>query len=66
MNIIVNGEEREVPRKMTVRQLLDELRLDPQRLAIEYNRRYLACDDFCDTRLRDGDRLEIVQFVGGG
>ncbi len=66
MNIIVNGNEREVPPKMTVRELLDELRLDPQRLAVEYNHQFLACTDFGDTRLREGDRIEIVQFVGGG
>ncbi|HKM66258.1 MAG TPA: sulfur carrier protein ThiS [Candidatus Acidoferrum sp.] len=62
----VNGETKEVPPGITVRQLLDLLALNPARVAIEYNLQILPKSKWEDTRIAPSDRLEIVQFVGGG
>lgn len=66
MTITVNGKEKEVRAPLTVRGLLDALELDPLRVAVELNREILLRERFEETALNDGDRLEIVQFVGGG
>jgi len=49
-----------------VRVLLDQLGLNAGRVAIEYNRQILAKVKWEETRVANGDQLEIVQFVGGG
>lgn len=62
----VNGELRQTPEGTTVRTLLDQLGLNPGRVAVEYNLHILSKDLWPDTKIAPGDRLEIVQFVGGG
>ncbi len=62
----VNGESRETAAGTTVRQLLDQLGLNAGRVAIEYNLQILAKTKWEETRVTNGDKLEIVQFVGGG
>ena len=64
--IQVNGESRETAPGTTVRVLLDQLGLNAGRVAIEYNRLILAKVKWEETRVANGDQLEIVQFVGGG
>ena len=65
MPIIVNGQPRtDVPANIS--QLLAQLGLDPNRVAVEYNLNILPRERFDVTLLSDGDQLEIVQFVGGG
>jgi thiamine biosynthesis protein ThiS len=64
--IQVNGESRETGAGTTVIGLLAELGLNAGRVAIEYNLRILPKTKWEETRVADGDRLEIVQFVGGG
>jgi sulfur carrier protein len=64
--IQVNGESRETAAGTTVRELLDQLGLNAGRVAIEYNLQILAKARWDETRMADGDKLEIVQFVGGG
>ena len=64
--IEVNGERRETPPGTTVRALLDQLGLNAGRVAIEYNLEILPKSEWDVTRMTAGDRLEIVQFVGGG
>lgn len=66
MNITLNGKPRSLDNLSTVTALLDSLNLDPNRVAVEHNRVVLLMGDFAATPLRDGDVLEIVQFVGGG
>ena len=66
MNITLNGKPRSLDNVSTVAALLDSLNLDPNRVAVEHNRVVLLMGDFAATPLRDGDVLEIVQFVGGG
>lgn len=62
----VNGENRETPAGTTVPALLAQLGLNSGRVAIEYNLHILPRSKWEETRLAQGDRLEIVQFVGGG
>jgi thiamine biosynthesis protein ThiS len=64
--IQVNGESTPTPAGTTVRGLLDQLGLNAGRVAIEYNLRILPKEKWDETRVTSGDRLEIVQFVGGG
>ncbi len=64
--ITVNGEVRRVSGGLTVAGLLDQLALPGERVAVEWNREILPRRRFPEVVLAAGDRLEIVQFVGGG
>jgi len=66
VEILVNGEARELKAGTTVEELVRELGLVPDRLAIEYNLHILKRKHWAATVLTQGDRLEIVHFVGGG
>ncbi len=67
MRIEINGEHRELSQStMTLRDLIDELSLAPQRIAVEVNKRIVSRDNWESTSVADGDRIEIVHFVGGG
>ncbi len=66
MRLVVNGEERNVPEGTTVAALLDRLELDPGAVVVERNREIVSRDDVAEVRVEEGDRLEIVRFVGGG
>ncbi len=66
MHITVNGKPRTFERGATVRTLLDELRLEPIRAAVEVNEDLVPRRSFDQTVIRDGDRIEIVTLVGGG
>ena len=64
--IAVNGEPQAVPSGTTVAGLLALLGLDPRRVAVERNRDVVPRSTYADALLADGDRVEIVTFVGGG
>ncbi|MDR6225006.1 sulfur carrier protein ThiS [Desmospora profundinema] len=67
MTIEVNGQEMTVPDQIkTVEALLEHLELEMRIVVVEQNRRVLERDDHKHASLQEGDRLEIVQFVGGG
>jgi thiamine biosynthesis protein ThiS len=66
MRIVVNGEEREVPERLTVAALLEHLGIQAARVAIERNREILPRPAWETTAVEAGDRFEIVHFVGGG
>jgi sulfur carrier protein len=66
LRITINGEEREVPEKMTLSGLINHLALAPERLAVEVNREVVRRANWAHTPLAEGDRIEIVHFVGGG
>ena len=66
LRVVVNGEERSVPDGSTVASLLESMLLAAARVAVEHNRRVLRRDEHTGACLRDGDRVEIVHFVGGG
>ncbi|MGA7826442.1 MAG: sulfur carrier protein ThiS [Geobacteraceae bacterium] len=66
MLIIVNGEQKEVVGPLTVLGLLEKLEIDLRRVAVELNLEILPKSEYTTTTLQDDDRIEIVQFVGGG
>ena len=66
MTLIINGEDRQFVSISTVSTLLEQLNMKPDRVAVELNRELLPRDRWVATQLQDGDRLEIVHFVGGG
>ncbi len=65
MKLTVNGNTVETS-ALTVKALLDELRILPERVAVEVNLSIIKRADFPSRRLNEGDRIEIVNFVGGG
>ena len=66
MKLIINGTERELSNLTTLSSLVEQLGMKPDRVAIELNRDIVPRDRWNETNLSDGDRLEIVHFVGGG
>ena len=66
MTVVVNGDEREVAASAVVADLVAHLDLKPERVAVELNRRILKRQQWGSTLLSEGDKVEIVHFVGGG
>ncbi len=66
MKVRVNGTEREVDAGTTVAALVTQLQLRTERIATERNLKVLPRSRYAETVLEEGDRLEIVTFVGGG
>ena len=66
MDITLNGETKRIDSEVTLDRLLDLFSLPRQRVAIELNRSVIARADWPDTILNDGDKIEVVHFVGGG
>ena len=66
MILAVNGSDREVPAATTVRTLLEVLGVGEAQVAVEVNGAVVPRKDHGQIRLRAGDRIEVVRFVGGG
>lgn len=66
MNVIVNGEERILETAQSVENFLSGLGIDPRKVAVERNLEIVPKSQFADIMLGDGDKLEIVHFIGGG
>jgi thiamine biosynthesis protein ThiS len=66
VNITLNGDPLDVPGPVTVTALLASLEIDSRRVAVEHNLVILKRAAFDQTMVREGDNLEIVNFVGGG
>ncbi len=66
MHLVINGEEKDFEGVSTLRSLVDQLGFKADRLAIELNRDIVPRTRWEETNLEEGDRLEIVHFVGGG
>ncbi|HWP47825.1 MAG TPA: sulfur carrier protein ThiS [Candidatus Limnocylindrales bacterium] len=66
MKVIINGEEREVPSDITILQLLQYLQVDKRVVAVEHNLQIVPKSAYEHQTLKEGDKLELVQFVGGG
>jgi len=68
MKLHINGEERtfEFPPPFTLAILVESLGMKPDRVAVELNRDIVPRDRWADTTLNEGDKLEVVHFVGGG
>lgn len=66
MRVQINGEPKELREGLTLSDLLADLGLAPERLAVERNREVVRRARWAETLLAEGDQIEIVHFVGGG
>lgn len=66
MIITVNGERRDLTSPVSVAELLAQLEIDSRRVAVEHNLVVVKRAAYAETIVRDGDEVEIVNFVGGG
>ena len=66
VQIQLNGEAQELGEGTTLQGLVEQLSLAPERLAVELNREVVRRADWPSAVLSEGDRVEIVHFVGGG
>jgi sulfur carrier protein len=66
MQIVLNGEGRKIASGLTIAGLLQQLQLTTGRIAVELNQQIVPRAEHESTELSDGDKVEIVSFVGGG
>ena len=66
MTVTINGEAHALEAPLSVRALLERFELDPRKIAVERNLEIVPRSAYAKVEVKDGDRLEIVQFVGGG
>jgi sulfur carrier protein len=66
MNIILNGQTRQLEDTKTIASLLNELKVKKEEVIVEVNLTVVPKKDYDVLRLHDNDQIEIVQFVGGG
>ncbi len=66
ISITLNGEDRSIPRPMSVAELLVAFKLEAKKIAVERNLEIVPRSAYDTVTVEDGDRLEVVRFVGGG
>lgn len=66
MKLLLNGEERDIADIISIADLVATLGLDARKVAVERNLEIAPRSTYGDTILADGDRIEIVTFIGGG
>ncbi|HWW24449.1 MAG TPA: sulfur carrier protein ThiS [Caulobacter sp.] len=66
MRLLLNGEERDISGVASIADLVSALGLDARKVAVERNLEIAPRSTYADTALADGDRIEIVTFIGGG
>ena len=66
LSLRINGGHRRVPQGMTLAELINQIGLDPARVAVERNLEIVPRSTFASLCVEDGDDYEIVHFVGGG
>jgi sulfur carrier protein len=66
MTLHINGEQHDLPDGLTVAALVAQLGMKPDRVAVELNLEIVPRAQWETTALKDGDKLEVVHFVGGG
>lgn len=66
LRVELNGESKELTEGTTLLALVEQLSLAPERVAVELNRDVVRRAEWPATQLSEGDRVEIVHFVGGG
>ncbi len=66
INVLINGESREVPGNQCVSKLLDLLEVTSDRVAVELNKSLVRKREWANTPVNEGAQIEIVEFVGGG
>jgi len=66
MHLFINGDERTLEGPLSLAELIDKLGMKADRVAVELNREIVPRAYWTETSLKEGDRLELVHFVGGG
>lgn len=66
MQVTINGQARQIPENLSLRELLQHLNLSEDRVAIECNQEIVRRERWPTVRVQPGDQLEIVHLVGGG
>ncbi len=66
MQLTINGQIRTINDATNISDLLEQLNLTADRVVIELNQEILATERLAETPLKEGDKLELIQFVGGG
>lgn len=66
MKVFINGETREINQQLNLRELLERLDLPQERVAVELNKEVVRKKDWEAVKVSDGDKLEVIHFVGGG
>ncbi len=66
MKIVINGESKTVSEKLTIQQLIQELGIAQQKLALEVNQEIVPRSTFSEYVLQPGDIVEIIHAIGGG
>jgi thiamine biosynthesis protein ThiS len=66
MQITINGEKKEISNELNLSELLKRFSMPQQRIAIELNKEVVRKKDWENIKLSDGDKLEVIHFVGGG
>lgn len=66
ISVLINGEQRELPRDQSISELLHSLKIPSERVAIELNKAIVRKRDWGNTTVVPGSQIEIVEFVGGG
>jgi thiazole synthase len=66
MDVVINGERKQITAGVTLLELLSELELDPRAVVVEHNRKIVRRVGLSDVTVNDGDAIELVHFVGGG
>ena len=66
MKLQINGEARDFPGPLSLASLVEQLGMNQDRVAVELNRDIVPRELWAETPLGEGDRVEIVHFVGGG
>ncbi len=66
MDVVINGERKQVAAGVTLLELLQELELDPRAVVVEHNRHIVRRPKLGDVTVAPGDAIELVHFVGGG
>jgi len=67
MLLTINGENRHVPPEVdNIQKLLEHLNIQRKILIIQHNDQIVAPDNYSSVTVREGDRIELVHFVGGG
>lgn len=66
MNVVINGETKELPDGLSLNQLIEHLSLPARRMAVEVNKQVIRKQDWEKLKISEKDSIEIVHFVGGG
>lgn len=66
MTITINGEKREISTQVNLSELLENLSMPSERIAIELNKTVVRKKDWENIQINEADKIEIVHFVGGG